>query len=383
MMHQRVCPDTLQNARNALAGAASAGQTVRIVGARSKLSWGRPVGESGLELQTTALDAVVEHNAGDLTAVLQAGVPLVRAQETVATCGQMLALDPWPGAQEEATIGGILATGDSGPLRHRYGAPRDLVLGMTVVLSDGTVAKSGGQVIKNVAGYDLAKLFCGSFGTLGLIASVNVRLHPRPSDVATARGASDDPGVLARAALAVAGHPLELEALDFSYEDGQGAILAQCGGALAASRAERMAQLMGELGLEATEVVNDDTALWTAQRAGQRAQPPDGAVLHVAARPSRLAELLEAVRDCAGRAVGRVALGLSYLQVEPEALPALVQALPQPASWTLLDAPGRVRGEMDPWGEDAAGPRLELMRRIKMRFDPTGTCNPGLFVGGI
>src|SRR5207245_4432817 len=98
----------------------------------------------------------------------------------------MLAIDPPD--RGGATIGGILATADAGPLRHRYGAPRDLVLGMTVVLSDGAVARSGGKVIKNVAGYDLAKLFCGSFGTLGLIASVNLRLHPRPAATVTASG---------------------------------------------------------------------------------------------------------------------------------------------------------------------------------------------------
>src|SRR5579884_2563423 len=311
-MGSPVRPKTLQEARDALAAAAAAGRAVRIVGAGTKLNWGAPVRDPELELQTTGLDAVVEHNAGDLTAVLQAGVPLGRAQAAFAQSDQILALDPWLGPQEEATIGGILATGDSGPLRHRYGAPRDLVLGMTVVLSDGTVASSGGQVIKNVAGYDLAKLFCGSFGTLGLIASVNIRLHPRPPVTATAHGVSGDPATLARAALSLARAPLELEALDFSYQDGHGAVLAQCGGSQASARAERMAKLMSETGLESPQVSSDDTALWTAQRAAQRAQADDRAVAHVAVAPSRLPRLLEAVRSCAGRAVGRVGLGLSY-----------------------------------------------------------------------
>jgi glycolate oxidase FAD binding subunit len=366
-----------------MAAAAASGDAVRITGARTKLSWGAPTEERGLELETIGLDEVVEHNAGDLTAVLQAGVPLAHAQERFSACEQMLALDPWLGSAQEATLGGILATGDSGPLRHRYGAPRDLVLGMTVVLSDGTVARSGGQVIKNVAGYDLAKLFCGSFGTLGMIVSANVRLHPRPVATATAHGVGGDPAVVARAALALAGAPLELEALDFSYGPGRGAVLARCGGAQAAARAQRVARQMGELGLGPVEVDGDDEALWAAQRAGQRAPGPGAMVVRVAARPGRLGELLEAVRACSARVVGRAALGVSYVKVDPDALERLLHALPRQASWMLLDAPAAVRAQLDPWGSSLGEPALELMRRVKARFDPTRTCNPGLFVGGI
>ena len=129
----------------------------------------------------------------------------MEAQAAFGAAGQMLALDPPLGEGDAATIGGVIAANDSGPLRHRYGGVRDLVVGMTVVLSDGTIAKSGGKVIKNVAGYDLAKLFAGSFGTLGLIARVAVRLHPAPARTATLTAASDDPDALARAAVALAG----------------------------------------------------------------------------------------------------------------------------------------------------------------------------------
>ncbi len=141
----------------------------------------------------------------------------------------MLALDPPLGGGDAATIGGIVATADSGPLRHRYGAPRDLVIGITVALSDGTVAKSGGKVIKNVAGYDLGKLFAGSFGTLGLILGVAVRLHPLPATRATALFRGDSPDALARTAAALAHAPLELEALDVRWERGRGAVLGACG----------------------------------------------------------------------------------------------------------------------------------------------------------
>src|SRR5204862_6917429 len=125
------------------------------------------------------------------------------------------------------------ATGASGPPRHRYGAARDLIVGITVALPDGTVAKAGGKVIKNVAGYDLAKLFTGAFGTLGLIVQVSVRLHPRPPQALTARGVSDDPERLAAAAGALAHRPLEAECLDVAWSAARGAVLVRFGGATA------------------------------------------------------------------------------------------------------------------------------------------------------
>ncbi len=194
-----------------MAGCGRDRRVLRVRGGGTKLGWGTPAPDPEVELSTSGLDRVVEHNEGDLTAILEAGVPLAKAQERFAAAGQMLALDPPLGAGDAATIGGVVASGDSGPLRHRYGAPRDLVLGMTVALSDGTVAKSGSKVIKNVAGYDLAKLFAGSFGTLGLILQVSVRLHPLPSETVTAVGHSDDPDALARAASELAHASLEKE----------------------------------------------------------------------------------------------------------------------------------------------------------------------------
>ena len=146
------------------------GLRVCPVGGAARSSAGAALGEPvDVELSTAGVADVVEHNEGDLTAVLDAGAPLAAAQAAFAEAGQMLALDPPLGAGGAATIGGVVASGDSGPLRHRYGAARDLVVGMTMALADGTVARAGGKVIKNVAGYDLAKLLAGSFGTLGLI----------------------------------------------------------------------------------------------------------------------------------------------------------------------------------------------------------------------
>jgi glycolate oxidase FAD binding subunit len=357
---------------------------VRFGGGATK-AWGRPGGDHGLRLHTSALDAIVEHNRGDLTAVLQAGVPLRALGETLDAAGQMLALDPPLGPGEAATVGGAIATGDCGPLRHRYGAARDLVLGVTVALSDGSLAHAGGKVIKNVAGYDLAKLFSGSFGTLGLITEVAVRLHPRPPGHATAIGATDDPALLQDAAIALASSSLEAQALDVRWEAGEGLVLARFAGIAAAEQAAAAGPLLAAAGVEA-RTVEDDAAVWSAQRAGQRSA--DGAVVRVSGRPTQLAQACAAAEAERATLVGRAALGLSWIAL-PAAPPGeLVEAIERvrkllgPSPCVVLDAPAPVRANLDPW-DQAETSALVLMRRVKARFDPTATCNPGIFVGGI
>ena len=186
---------------------------MRVVAGGTKLGWGRPI--EAPELSLAELDAIVEHNVGDLTAILQAGCPLATAREAFAAEGQMLALDP---PDDGATIGGVVATGDSGPLRHRYGSPRDLVLGVQVALPDGSLARAGSKVIKNVAGYDLAKLMSGAYGTLGVVTEVSVRLHPKPREWLTVVVRRDDPRALAAAASELTHRPLEAERLDLRWE---------------------------------------------------------------------------------------------------------------------------------------------------------------------
>jgi len=376
-------PNSFSAVAEALARASAEHHSVRIRGGGTKLEWGAPAASSpDVDLRTTALSRITEHNVGDLTAVLQAGVAVARAQKAFAAEGQMLALDPplGIGGGDGATIGGMIATGDSGPLRHRYGAPRELIVGMTVALSDGTVARSGGKVIKNVAGYDLGKLFAGSFGTLGVILSVSVRLHPVPAASATALGASSEPSVLASAARALAMAPLELEALDIAWRAGRGGILARCGGVEASRRCQRVAALMRREGLEQVDVSTEDAELWARQRAGQRSR--DRALLAIAAPPSSLAELLGCAQACAGTLVGRAALGSCFVELDPGALPRLRAELPRGAKSVLVDAPAELRAAVDPWG-CSEGPALELCKRVKARFDPSATCNPGVFVGGI
>jgi glycolate oxidase FAD binding subunit len=374
-------PPNLQAAAAALSGAAAGGETVRLIGAGTKLHWGAPGRHHDVELRTSGLDRIVEHNAGDLTAVIQAGVPLARAQDRFAAAGQMLAIDPWLGSPRAATVGGVVATADSGPLRHRYGAPRDLIVGMTVALSDGTIARSGGRVIKNVAGYDLAKLFCGSFGTLGLILEINVRLHPLPASTATALGVSGDPATLAAAGRNLAAAPLELEALDVAWRAGRGGLLAQCGGAAARARSDHVAGLLRHEGLDGVSTEPDDVELWARQRAGQRSL--DRALVRVAARPSQLAEVLAAAEACSGTLVGRVTLGISFIELDPDAVEQLIDNLPSGARNVLLDGPSELSSRLDVWGASPGRDALELMKRVKARFDPGQACNPGLFVGGI
>ena len=425
-------PAGYEEAAEALRAAAGDGRRVRFRGAGTKLGWGRPVPEPDLEICTGGLDRVLEHNAGDFTAVLQSGVPLAAAQEAFTAAGQMLALDPplspWGAAGDGAaleaagagaTIGGIVATNDSGPLRHRYGGVRDLVVGVTMVLSDGTVAKAGGKVIKNVAGYDLGKLFAGAFGTLGLIAEVTVRLHPRPARTATVLARSDDPAHLAGAAAALGHAPLEADCLDLWWDapSGAGAVLVRFGSAAPEARVEEAAALLRRFGGLTVDIDTDDGACWEAQRAAQRGD----IVLKVSALPATLADAVAATEALGGTLVARAGLGLAWIQLpgrdaadhtdesagaagsglailrkgcgesRPDAttadaagVAAAVEDLRRrlaPAPCVLLDAPAEVRALLDPWGGET-GP-VGLMRKVKERFDPAGICAPGLFVGGI
>ncbi|HYT80631.1 MAG TPA: FAD-binding oxidoreductase [Actinomycetota bacterium] len=382
-------PESPEEAAEILLSAGAAGMSVRPRGGGTKFDWGSPVDEPDIVLSTVNLSRVVEHNVADLTAVLEAGVPLATAQKVFAEAGQMLALDPPLGRASEragdgaATIGGIVATGDSGPLRHRYGGPRDLLLGMTVALSDGTVAKSGGKVIKNVAGYDLAKLFAGSFGTLGLITQVAVRLHPLPLRRVSAVGFGDDPDVFQRAAIALAHSPLELESLDIEWPEWRGRVVARCAGAAPEPRAHEAVRMMSKVGLRA-QVEEGDEYLWDTDNS----RTDEATVVRVSALPSELARIIRIVQRLQGSLVARAGLGICWVWLPPQNPDGVVAAIDElrfslaPFPCVVLDAPRQIRDRVDVWG-CAEGPEVELMRRVKARFDPAGVCNPGVFMGGI
>jgi glycolate oxidase FAD binding subunit len=248
---------------------------------------------------------------------------------------------------------------------------RDLVVGATVALSDGTLARSGGKVIKNVAGYDLAKLFTGSFGTLGLIVRVAVRLHPLPPRTVTATGASDDPDRLGAAAVALAAHPLEADCLDVDWREGAGRLLVRFGSAAAPHQAAATTERMRALGLEDTATIEDDDELWMAQRVHQRGT----CILKVS---GRIADL-PAVCRTGARVVGRAGLGLYWLALDPGSVPAVREEL-APRACTILDGPPELRAGA--WPAPDAG-ALAVMARLKERFDPSRIFRPGTFVGGI
>ena len=219
-------------------------------GAGTGLGWGAPPASADLVIDLQAMDQVLEHAAGDLVARVQAGVTMGHLASVLASAGQELAID----APADATAGGVVATGTAGPRRLRYGAPRDLLIGITVVRADGEVAHAGGKVVKNVAGYDLGKLFCGSAGTLGLITEATFRLHPRPAAAAylTAQfgPAGDDvAGAVAGAVAAAAGSALVPSAVQLDIPP-QASLVTRVSVLLegtpsgVAERARRMAELL-------------------------------------------------------------------------------------------------------------------------------------------
>ncbi len=292
-------PESLDEAAEMLSRATASGQRLRI----------------GEDVRLDELDRVLEHEAGDLTCTVEAGIRLSALQERLARHGQRLSLDP-PG---DPTVGACLAANLSGPLRHRFGAPRDLVLGVTLVLADGTIANAGGKVVKNVAGYDLGKLVCGSHGTLALIARVSLRLHPIPAASATLVVGTDDPAAAVRAVLR---SPLQPSALDVLHP-GRVAVLFEGGEAGVSEQLARARALVGG------EV--DDGAAWEESRARQAA-----ARGRVRFDPGQLRETLAELDE----AVLRPAPGVAYVPHEaPADLPEAVRRLNE-----------RVRAAFDPNG---------------------------------
>jgi glycolate oxidase FAD binding subunit len=377
-------PGSPEEAAELLRALGEAGRAVRPLGGRTKRDWGGAGEPIAVEIETGGMAKLLEHNEGDLTAVLQAGCPLAEAQAAFGEAGQMLALDPPLGEGDAATVGGIVATADSGPLRHRYGGVRDLVLGITVAYSDGTIAKAGSKVIKNVAGYDIGKLFTGSYGTLGLILDVTVRLHPKPVATATAVGASNDPDGLARAAGRLAALPLEADSLDAAWREGTGRLLARFGGASAGDQASVAAEHMKDAGLDGVQTIEDDEELWAALRAGQRASD-GGASLKLSGRLTDLAPAIRAAEAAGGSLVTRAGHGLSWIALDSGDLARRATAIREaldPRPVVLLDGPTGLRTDFDPWGPAGPG-ALAVMRRLKERFDTARIFRPGAYVGGI
>jgi glycolate oxidase FAD binding subunit len=323
-------------------------------GGGTKQTWGNPPVRADLVLSTAALDRVIEHAWADLTVTVEAGCPIAKLQGLLAEKGQRLAVDPlWP---EHATVGGVLSTNDTGVLRYRYGGLRDLIIGVTLALADGTLAKSGGKVVKNVAGYDLPKLVTGAFGTLGVITRATFRLHPLPKRTLTVT--------------AVAPH---LDGMQRLLEKIAAAQIVPAAVQSRVGASEPQIDIMFE-GTE--EGIRSQTAALREITTYHEAQDDVWKRLDAEAKfsvlPSQIADTL-ALLD--GYAVVE-ATGIGWVQSQN--LAPLREHVERKGGFLMLLRPHQ---GMDTWG--AVNGAVPLMRAIKHRFDPGGTLNPGAFVGGI
>ncbi|HLX47586.1 MAG TPA: FAD-binding oxidoreductase [Streptosporangiaceae bacterium] len=390
-------PASVAEAAAAMRAAAELGLSVVPRGSGSRLSWGLPPDSCDLVIETGGLDRVIEHAHGDWVASVQAGVTLEHLAEVLAVRGQRLTLDvPAPAGGGQGTVGGVLATGMAGPKRLRYGTPRDLLTGVTIVRPDGLVAKSGGKVVKNVAGYDMGKLFAGSYGTLGLIAEATFRLHPVPAAVAYV---STECATAAQAAGTVAAavqSPLQPSAVEIDRPAPGGPIGVSV--LLEGNPAGVPARVDGMLGLLGGGAAQSPTPpAWWGHGAG------DGTLIRIAFWAGRLESILDAADAAAAAAGLRPVMGGSpgagvlYAVIDGLAEPAAVASYvtelrngaghaapamlpPVRGSVVVLAAPPKVRERVDLWGPT---PAAAVMRSVKHQFDPGHRMAPGRFAGGI
>jgi glycolate oxidase FAD binding subunit len=392
-------PTSEEEVAAALAFANREGLKVLVRGGGTQLGMGFPPRRGDILLSTTRLAEVVEYNPHDLTVTVQAGIRLEALQQTLAQAGQWLALDPPLPA--EATIGGVVATNATGARRLRYGGVRDQIIGVRVVTADGTIAKGGGKVVKNVAGYDLPKLFTGSLGTLGVIVAASFRLYPVPAASRTVALAADDPAPLCALAVRTIGTTLVPTALDVAGAAGGDAACTfaarfESEPAAADDQAARLLELAGELGMGGRVLEGGEEAgVWRSLDLQAPApQGEEGAlVVKVSLLPADVAGWLSALRETAGqrgfaarwRAHAGHGLVSARLVGPDEALAGAMEALRQAAmdrrgSMVVVDGQPGLLARVDVWGPS---PALALMRRVKASFDPRGTLNPGRFIGRI
>jgi glycolate oxidase FAD binding subunit len=383
-------PASTPEVAEVIRAAAATGLTVVARGHGTKMTWGRPPERVDLVVDLSRMDAVLDHAAGDLIVEAQAGTPLRAVQETVAAAGQRLAIDdPLDGS----TVGGALATNLSGPGRMDTGTARDLLIGVTIVRADGVVAKAGGRVVKNVAGYDLGKLVIGSFGTLGVITSAFFRLHPLPAARRFLSAPFDRPEEAQRLVQQVLHAQVVPAAVEVDRpHDGPGSVTVLLEGTEAgvAGRAATTLRLLGPTAREDAEVPSDWGAFpWDGDTAGRPT------ALKATFALSGLARVLGAAGAAAADAGVRLDLrgsggtGVLYGAVSADATPGAVGSLVdrlRPVCTALggalvvLDGPAEVKAAVDTWGPV---PAMDLMRRVKEQFDPERRLAPGRFVGGI
>jgi glycolate oxidase FAD binding subunit len=393
----RVAPASAAELAEALRAADTKGEAVAPIGGGTQLHLGMPPARLDLVIETTQLDKIVEYEPADLTVTVEAGMRLAELQRLLGKQGQFLALDP--PAASGATLGGLMATNASGPLRFAYGTARDLVIGTRVANPDGTVTHAGGRVVKNVAGYDLNKLYIGSLGTLGIITELSFKLAPIPPASATIVGQFaqlDDARGIINAVVHSPLSPVAIELLGPRAAAAAGLpeamlVVFRIGGYPQAveRQAGDLSTLVGEHAgqrVETSDTVWDDLAQMRVS-----AQRRD--VLVKAAAPlaesSRLVEILE--RHFSGLdpvvwayAGNGIAFAACDALSEPETLRDLrteVAQLGANASLVVERCPTALKRAFDVWGDP--GSSLGLMRALKAKLDPKNTLNPGRYVGRI
>ncbi|MDP8949271.1 MAG: FAD-binding oxidoreductase [Actinomycetota bacterium] len=385
-----VDPGTVEETSELMKLASEGGLTAAPRGGGTKMSLGNPPRELNLVVGTVRMNGLVEHVPGDQVVRVEAGMRLEDLQDRLADAEQMLGIDP---PEKGATVGGVVAANSSGPRRHRYGTIRDLIIGITVVLSDGTVAKAGGKVVKNVAGYDLSKLFTGSLGTLGIIASCNFRLHPRQAAARTVAVELSDTMAAQNAAQAIAHAQLVPSAVELYWSDDARLLSVLIEGIPPSVEAQADTTSYLLRGFGEVRALSDEEADTLGFP-----DPPgagDEVAVKISAPPAELAGVLDSVlgaterRGVTLRITGHAGVGVTYVALsggDEEAKVQVVEELREiwvrrGGSVVVREAPLSIKQRLDAWGP--AGDYLGLTRRVKEKFDPRGVLNPGRFLGGI
>ena len=391
-------PGTEEEVAKVLAFADREGLKVLVRGGGTQLNTGLPPAGGDVLLSTARLNTVVEHAPHDMTVTVEASLKLTGLQAHLARTRQWLALDPV--LDPDATIGGIISTNLSGARRLRYGGVRDQIIGIRVVLPDGTIAKGGGKVVKNVAGYDLPKLFTGALGTLGVIVAATFRLYPLRAASRTVVLTAPALAPLCDLAVRVIASTLEPTALDVMSAPAAGV------GCVMAARFETEPESADEQAatlVSMTTGLNDSKTLqgeaeeqfWrqVASDFPLASDAENALILKASLLPTSVASWLESLEHTAKEANlstrwrGHAGHGLIFARLSGEetALARTVDELRHVASagqgnLVVLDASAALARKVDVWGSI---PAFEVMRRLKARFDPNYTLNPGRFVGGI
>lgn len=367
-----------------LAMATQARRATVISGGGTKLAWGRPPAQLDLLVSTAKLNRLVAHRYGDLTATIEAGATLAETNRQLARHGQWLPVDS---AFDEATIGGLVATNDSGPLRHRFGTPRDLLIGVTLALADGQVVKAGGTVVKNVAGYDLGRLVSGSFGSLAGIVTATFKLSPLPAASVSLGVQYREAAAIARDAQLLASNQFEMTALDVLSSPGPDGREHSLIVRFASSPGATEAQLAAAQGMVTgtANVVRGgaERDLWRVVNGAPWLS--DGATVRLAWLPASLGEVLTLI-DLLSRETGaqltlagRAAVGGGLLRVDGgrDAILTVVERLRARhdlvGNVVVLRAPADVKRVLDVWGPP--GTSAPVLRAIKRALDPAGILN--------